>query len=107
MAWVLLGLAAICEIVFAIAMKQAEGFTKLVPSLVVVVAGAGGVALLTLALKTLPVSIGYPMWTGAGIIGTVVLGALMLGEPITPPKVIGAVLLISGIVTLYAANAEG
>jgi quaternary ammonium compound-resistance protein SugE len=104
-AWLLLAGASICEIVFAIAMKQSQGFTKLVPSLIVFAGGVGGVVLLTLALKTLPVSIGYPIWTGIGMVGTVLLGAFMLGEGLTVAKVIGVVLLIAGVVTLYSQNA--
>lgn len=104
MAWLLLAGAAVCEIVFAMAMKQSNGFTRLVPSILVLVGGVGGVVLLTFALKSLPVSIGYPIWTGVGMVGTVLLGALMLGEGLSVAKVIGVLLLIAGVVTLYAQS---
>ena len=63
MAWVYLGLAAIFEVIFAMSMKYAEGFTKPVPTIFTVVGMIGGITFLTLALKTLPVSVAYPIWT--------------------------------------------
>ena len=78
--WVLLFIASVCEVIFAVAMKQAQGFTKLVPSIVVILGAAGGIFFLTMALKSLPLSIGYPIWTGVGMVGTVVLGLIMFNR---------------------------
>jgi len=82
-------------------MKQSQGLTKLIPSIVTLVGAAGGIILLSLALKTLPLSVGYPIWTGVGMVGTVVLGLLMFGEPISVSKVSGITLIFLGIVLLH------
>ena len=86
--WMFLMLAAGFEVLFAMAMKYAEGFTRLLPSALVVVAASAGIYCLTLALKERPVSIAYPIWTGIGTLGTVLLGALLLGEALTPVKLL-------------------
>ncbi len=104
MPWVLLFLASVFEVIFAVAMKQSQGLTKLVPSIVTLVGAASGLTLLSLALKTLPLSIGYPIWTGVGIVGTVALGLLMFGEPISALKVSGVILIFLGVILLYQAD---
>ena len=71
MAWAYPAAAAVFEIVFALSMKYADGFTRLLPTLVTAVSAVGGIGFLTLAMKTLPVSIAYPIWTGVGTLGTV------------------------------------
>ena len=98
--WVFLMLAAGFEVLFAMAMKYAEGFTRLLPSALVVVAASAGIYCLTLALKELPVSIAYPIWTGIGTLGTVLLGALLLGEALTPVKLMSVALIVVGIAGL-------
>jgi quaternary ammonium compound-resistance protein SugE len=102
--WVLLFFASVCEIIFAVAMKQSQGLTKLIPSIITLVGAAGGIILLSLALKTLPLGIGYPIWTGVGMVGTVVLGLLIFGEPIGALKVSGVVLILIGIILLHQAD---
>lgn len=104
MAWIYLGLAAVFEVLFAMSMKYADGFTRLVPSLLVVFGGAGGLFFLTLAMKGLPVSVAYPIWTAVGILGTVILGALMLGEAVTPLKLVSAALVLVGVAGLKIAS---
>lgn len=98
--WVFLMLAAGFEVLFAMAMKYAEGFTRLLPSALVVVAASAGIYCLTLALRELPVSIAYPIWTGIGTLGTVLLGALLLGEALTPVKLMSVALIVVGIAGL-------
>jgi quaternary ammonium compound-resistance protein SugE len=105
--WVLLFIASICEVIFAVAMKQAQGFTKLVPSIVVILGAAGGIFFLTMALKSLPLSIGYPIWTGVGIVGTVVLGLIMFNEPLSALKVAGIALVFVGVVMLQQSEFHG
>jgi len=85
-------------------MKQSQGLTKLIPSIITLVGAAGGIILLSLALKTLPLGIGYPIWTGVGMVGTVVLGLLIFGEPIGALKVSGVVLILIGIILLHSAD---
>jgi quaternary ammonium compound-resistance protein SugE len=84
-------------------MKYAAGFTRLAPSLLTVAGVAGGLTFLTLALKTLPVSVAYPIWTAVGTLGTVFLGFLPLGESLTPMKLISEVLIVIGVAGLRAS----
>ncbi len=107
MPWVLLFIASVCEVIFAVAMKQAQGFTKLIPSIVVIFGAAGGIFFLTMALKSLPLSIGYPIWTGVGMVGTVVLGLIMFGEPLSALKVTGIALVFIGVVMLQQSEVHG
>jgi quaternary ammonium compound-resistance protein SugE len=105
MAWLFLGAAAVFEVVFALGMKYAEGFTRMVPTLVTTVGAVGGIGFLTLALKTMPVSIAYPIWTAVGTLGTVVLGFVLLGEPLTPLKILSALAIVGGVAGLKLAAA--
>ncbi len=100
MAWGLLLLAAVFEVVFAMGMKYAEGFTRPWPSLLTVAAALGGIYFLTLALRELPVSVAYPIWTAIGSLGTVLLGFALLGESLTPVKLISIGLIVGGVIGL-------
>jgi quaternary ammonium compound-resistance protein SugE len=100
MAWVYLGAAAIFEVIFALSMKYADGFTRLGPTVVTAIAVVGGIGFLTLALKSLPVSIAYPIWTAIGTLGTVILGYFFLGEALTLAKVVSAVAIVAGVAGL-------
>ena len=90
MAWLFLLIAAGFEVTFAMGMKYAEGFTRLWPSLMTIVAAVGGIYFLTLAMRELPVSIAYPIWTAIGSLGTVFLGFALLGESLTAVKLLRA-----------------
>ena len=100
MAWAYLAAAAAFEIVFALSMKYAAGFTRVVPTAITVVGVIGGIGFLTLALKTLPVSVAYPIWTAVGTLGTVILGFVLLGESLTPTKVLSALAIAAGVAGL-------
>jgi quaternary ammonium compound-resistance protein SugE len=100
MAWIFLLVAAFFEVLFAMGMKYAEGFTRPWPSLLVVVAAVAGIWFLTLSMRVLPVSIAYPIWTAIGTLGTVLLGFLLLGEALTPTKLVSVVLIIAGVAGL-------
>jgi quaternary ammonium compound-resistance protein SugE len=100
MAWAYLAAAAVFEIIFALSMKYAAGFTRLVPTVITVVGAIGGIGFLTLAMKTLPVSVAYPIWTGVGTLGTVILGFVMLDESLTMTKVLSAVAIVGGVAGL-------
>ncbi|WP_044871601.1 multidrug efflux SMR transporter [Pseudomonas sp. LFM046] len=100
MAWVFLMLAAFFEVLFAMSMKFAEGFTRPWPSLLVVVAAVAGIWFLTLSMRVLPVSIAYPIWTAIGTLGTVLLGFLLLGEALTPARLVSVGLIIVGVAGL-------
>ena len=105
MAWIYLGAAAIFEVIFALSMKYAEGFTKLGPTVVTVIAVIGGIGFLTLALKSLPVSIAYPIWTAIGTLGTVILGYFFFNEALTMVKLVSALAIVAGVVGLKVAAA--
>ena len=103
MAWVYLLLAGVFEIGFAIGLKYTEGFTRLWPSVGTVVAAGISLWLLTQALRTIPVGTAYAIWTGIGAVGAFVVGAVFLGEPLTPLRIAGVALVASGLVVLKLA----
>jgi Membrane transporters of cations and cationic drugs len=103
MDWIFLGIAIVFEIAFALGTNATQGFTKLWPSAITLLAAAGGIYTLSLALRTLDVGVGYTIWTGVGSIGTVILGALIFDEKITTPKVVSFAAIISGAVILKLA----
>ena len=100
MAWIYLALAALFEVAFATSMKASNGFTQFWPSVATVVGVIGGITFLTLALRSLPVSIGYPIWVGVGALGTVILGAILFGENITIIKIASIALIGIGVAGL-------
>ncbi|MCC8964623.1 quaternary ammonium compound efflux SMR transporter SugE [Bradyrhizobium sp. Pear76] len=100
MAWAILLVAGLLEIGWAIGLKYTEGFSRLVPSVLTLVAMAGSVLLLGLALKTLPIGTAYAVWTGIGAVGTAALGIILLGEPATAMRLASIGLIVSGIVGL-------
>lgn len=103
MAWIYLGLAAIFEVSFALSMKASKGFTVFWPSIGTVIGVVCGVACLTLSLRSLPVSIAYPIWVGAGALGTVVFGAVVFGEGLNSLKILSVVLIACGVAGLKIA----
>lgn len=106
MAWIYLLAAGVLEIVWAFAMKQSAGFTRLAPSVITVAAMIASFALLSLAMKTLPLGTAYTVWTGIGAAGAFVLGILVLNEPATFMRVAGAALIVSGLAILKAATPD-
>ena len=100
MAWTYLLIASIFEIMFALGLKYTEGFTRLVPSVLTIVAGVASVLVLSQSLKTLPVGTGYAMWTGIGAVGTAVIGMWLFNEPRDVSRIVCIGLIISGIVGL-------
>lgn len=103
MAWTYLVLAGLLEIGWAIGLKYTEGFTRLVPSVLTGLSMVASVALLGLALKTLPVGTGYAVWTGIGTVGTALLGIHLLGEPATAMRLACIGLIVAGILGLKLA----
>jgi quaternary ammonium compound-resistance protein SugE len=100
MAWILLIIAGILEIAFALAMKSSDGFTRLLPSLLTVVSGLSSVFILSFSLRSLPVGTGYAVWTGIGAAGTAIFGMLMLGDPASPSRLFCIGLILSGVIGL-------
>ena len=104
MAWIILALAGLFEIVWAIGLKHTQGFTRLWPSIGTVVAMLISFGLLGIALKSLPVGTAYAVWVGVGAVGTVILGIVLLDEPTSPAKLISVALIIIGIIGLKLAT---
>jgi quaternary ammonium compound-resistance protein SugE len=100
MAWVVLFLAGLFEIGWAVGLKYTEGFTRLVPSLWTVASMVVSLGLLGLALKSLPLGTAYAIWTGVGTIGTAILGILLLGESADALRLACIGLIVAGIVGL-------
>jgi quaternary ammonium compound-resistance protein SugE len=104
MAWIYLFFAGLFEIGWAIGLKYTEGFSRLIPSLLTLVAMALSLALLGLALKSLPVGTAYAVWTGIGAIGTAALGIYLFDEPSTAARLASIGLIVAGIVGLKFAG---
>ncbi|GLK65864.1 QacE family quaternary ammonium compound efflux SMR transporter [Paracoccus kondratievae] len=104
MAWIYLGVAGLLEIVWALAMKQSEGFTRLWPTAITLVAMVASVWFLSLSMKVLPLGTAYVIWTGIGAVGTFVLGVLVLGEPADALRLVAAVLILAGLVLMKIAS---
>jgi len=100
MAWLYLLFAGLCEVAWAIGLKYTEGFSRLVPSLLTVVAMMLSLGLLGLALKSLPVGTAYAVWTGIGAVGTASLGIYLFGEPATAARLASIGLIVAGIAGL-------
>ena len=105
MAWVMLGIAGIFEVVWAISMKYSEGFTKLSWSLLTFAGMAVSFFLLARAMKTLPLGTAYAVWTGIGALDSVIVGIILFKEPVTAGRLIFAALLLIGIIGLKITSA--
>lgn len=104
MAWFLLVVAGLFEIVWAFSMKQSEGFTRLWPTVITLVAMVVSFGLLAWAMRTLPLGTAYTIWTGIGAIGAFAVGIFFLGETANPSRVIAAVLILSGLVLMKVST---
>ncbi len=100
MAWVYLVVAGLFECGWAIGLKYTDGFTKLIPSLLTIIAMTISFWLLSVAMKTIPVGTAYAVWTGIGAVGVAILGMLLLGESRDIMRVICLLLIVAGIVGL-------
>lgn len=100
MAWLILVLAGLFEVGWAVGLKYTHGFTRLWPSLWAVLAMIVSLWLLGIAMKTLPVSTAYSVWVGVGAVGTVILGIVMLGEPVNTVRLLSIGFIIAGIIGL-------
>jgi quaternary ammonium compound-resistance protein SugE len=100
MAWLVLIVAGLFEVAWAVGLKYAEGFTRLWPSVGVVAALALSMALLGVALRTLPLGTAYAVWTGIGTVGTAVLGIALFREPATAGRLVCMGLIVAGIAGL-------
>ncbi|MFO7274721.1 MAG: multidrug efflux SMR transporter [Bacillota bacterium] len=100
MAWIYLLLAGAMEVAWSTALKFSEGFTRFWPSVAAVVLSLASFALLSLAMKTLPLGTAYGVWTGIGALGSALVGMVFLGEPREPLRLLCIFLIFAGIVGL-------
>lgn len=104
MSWIILILAGLFEIGWAIGLKYTEGFTRLWPTVGTVTAMIVSLGLLGVAMKSLPVSTAYAVWVGVGAVGTAILGIVLLGEPASAGRIVSLLLIVAGIVGLKLAS---
>ena len=100
MSWLSLLLAGVLEVVFSFYMKEAAGFTKLVPSVLTVVAVTGSLTLLSYAMRTLPLGTAYCVWTGIGSVGALAVGMVWFGESASLLRLTSAALVVLGLLGL-------
>jgi quaternary ammonium compound-resistance protein SugE len=100
MAWVLVFVAGLLEIIWAFTMKLSQGFTRGVPTVVTIFAMLASFGLLSISMKTLPLGTAYMVWTGIGAVGTFAVGIVVLGEPLTIGRGVAAVLIVAGLVLM-------
>lgn len=100
MAWVALFLAGVLEVVWATTMKRSDGFTRLWPSVITILAGVASFALLSWSMRVLPLGAAYVIWTGVGAIGAFLVGIVLLGEVASAPRVAAAAMILGGLVLM-------
>ncbi|MFY2561965.1 quaternary ammonium compound efflux SMR transporter SugE [Corallococcus terminator] len=107
MAWIILLIAGLLEVCWAIGLKYTEGFTRLVPSVLTGVAIVASMFLLSTAAKTLPIGTAYAVWVGIGALGAAVLGVVLFHEPISPLRILFLSMLLVAIIGLKATSGAG
>jgi quaternary ammonium compound-resistance protein SugE len=104
MAWIFLVSAGLLEIVWAFFMKKSAGFTLPAPTAITIVTMIASFALLSVAMKTLPLGTAYTLWTGIGAVGAFMVGVMVLGEAATPLRLLAAALIVAGIVLMRLSS---
>ena len=104
MAWILLFAAGLLEVVWALSMKQSNGFTRLTPTIVTLVAMIASFALLSISMKSLPLGTAYTVWTGIGAVGAFAVGVMVLGEPANAMRIGAAALIVAGLVLMKVSS---
>ncbi len=104
MAWMFLLVAGGLEVVWAYFMKESDGFSRLWPSVITIVAMIASFGLLSAAMRTLPLGTAYTIWTGIGAVGAFIVGIVFLGEQVSAMRIAAAVLIVSGLVMMKLAS---
>ena len=104
MSWLYLVIAGVFEIVWAYAMKQSHGFTRLTPSIITIVAMLISFWLLAVAMRSIPLGTAYVIWTGIGAVGAFVVGIVFLAESLNALRMLAAVLIVSGLVLMQLSS---
>ena len=100
MSWIYLFIAGLCEIGWAVGLKFTGGFSKILPSILVIASSIASVAFLSLAVKKLPIATAYAIWTGMGVVGTFFFGVFLFNEPASVLRIIFIGMIILGILGL-------
>lgn len=100
MAWIYLALAGLFEVIWASTMKQSDGFTRLVPSVITIVTMIISFGLLAVAMKSLPLGTAYAIWTGIGAVGAFLVGIFFLGEAVTLFRLASVGFIVAGLIGL-------
>lgn len=106
MAWFSLVLAGLLEVVWATAMKQSDGFSRLGPSIVTIVGMIVSFGLLSWSMRFLPLGTAYTVWTGIGAVGAFLVGITLLGEAVTPMRVTAALLIVGGLILMKLSGSH-
>ncbi len=104
MAWLILTIAGLFEVVWAFSMKQSEGFTRLWPSVVTLAAMLVSFGLLALSMRSLPLGTAYTVWTGIGAVGAFVVGIVFLGETASASRLMAASLIVGGLLLMKLSS---
>ena len=104
MPWIALAVAGLFEVVWATAMKQSHGFTRLGPSLVTIATMLASFGLLAYAMRSLPLGTAYTIWTGIGAVGAFLVGITVLGESATPARLLAAALIVRGLILMKLSS---
>lgn len=104
MAWFVLIIAGLLEVVWAFSMKQSEGFTRFWPSVVTIVTMVLSFALLSWSMRSLPLGTAYTVWTGIGAVGAFVVGVIVLGETASALRLLAALLIVGGLVLMKLSS---
>ncbi|USX28960.1 SMR family transporter [Oxalobacteraceae bacterium OTU3CINTB1] len=105
--WLMLGIAIVAETIATSALKSSEGFSKLVPSVVVLVGYGVAFYFLSLTLRSIPVGIAYAVWSGVGIVLITAVGWAFFGQKMDAPALIGMALIIAGVVIMNVFSSAG
>lgn len=105
MAWFVLVLAGVLEVVWSLGLKYTHGFTRVLPSVITGAAIVASLGLLAQAARTLPIGTAYPVWVGIGVLGATIGGVVLFGEPMPPLRVVFVVLLVVSILGLKLTSA--
>lgn len=107
MPWIVLVVAALFEVAWAIGLKYSEGFTRLWPTVATVGAMTVSVVLLAIAARSLPIGTAYAVWTGIGAVGAVIAGIVLFKDPATPARLACAAMVLVGIIGLKLTGPSG
>jgi len=104
MSWIILFVAGLFEVGWAVGLKYTEGFTRPIPTILTVLAIITSMGLLGLAMRNLPLGTAYAIWTGVGAVGTVIVGIVLFGESMAPMRLLSVALILCGLVGLKMSH---